>query len=85
MPNWWNKSELHYKYGVQNSVFDLNLYRPADFVLVDGSVGQTGNEIYGQACNPPLKKMFAGFDNLEIDRYCAPFLNLDPQTISYLE
>lgn len=84
LPNWWNKSELHYKYGVQNSIFDLNLYRPSDFILVDASVGQTGNEIHGQPCNPPIKKLFAGFDNLEVDRYCAPFLNLDPNQIPYL-
>jgi len=84
LPNWWNKSELHFKYGVQSSVYDLNLYRPTNFVLVDASVGQTGNEIHGQACKPPIKKLFAGFDNLEVDRACAPYLKLDPISISYL-
>lgn len=84
LPRWWNKSELHYKYGVQESVYDLNLYRPSDFVLVDASIGQTGNEIHGSPCCPPLKKLFAGFDNLEVDRFCAPFLNLDPNSIPYL-
>lgn len=84
LPNWWNKSELHYKYGVQSSIYDLNLYRPSDFVLVDASIGQLGNEIHGQSCNPPLKKLFAGFDNLKVDRFCAPYLNLDPKAIPYL-
>lgn len=84
MPNWWNKSELHFKYGVQNSVYDLNAYRPADFVLVDGSVGQLGNEIHGQPCTPPIKKLFASFDNLAVDRFCAPYLGLNPQVIAYL-
>lgn len=84
MPNWWNKSELHFKYGVQEAVYDLNLYYPADFVLVDASIGQKGNEIHGSSCRPPLKKLFAGFDNLEIDRFCAPFLDLDPNSIPYL-
>jgi len=84
MPNWWNKSELHFKYGVQNSVYDLNTYRPADFVLVDASIGQLGNEIHGQPCLSPLKKLIAGFDNIEVDRFCAPLLNLDPQAIPYL-
>jgi len=84
LPRWWNKSELHYKYGVQESIYDLNLYRPADFVLVDGSLGQMGNEIHGPPCRPPLKKLFAGFDNLEVDCFCAPFLNLDPKSIPYL-
>lgn len=84
LPRWWNKSELHYKYGVQSSIYDLNLYRSSDFVLVDASVGQVGNEIHGPPCTPPLKKLFAGFDNLEVDRFCAPYLNLDPKAIPYL-
>jgi len=84
-PQWWNKSELHYKYGVQDSIYDLNLYRPSDFVLVDASIGQVGNEIHGQSCQPPLKKLIAGFNNLEVDRFCAPFLNLDPKGIPYLK
>lgn len=83
--HWWNKSELHFKYGVMQSVYDLNLYRPSDFVLVDASIGQTGNEIHGQPCIPPIGKLFAGFDNLEIDRFCAPYLNLDPNLIPYLK
>jgi len=83
-PNWWNKSELHFRYGVQKSIYDLNLYRPSDFVLVDASIGQTGNEIHGPACNPPIKKLFAGFDNLEVDRVCTPYLGLDPNSIPYL-
>lgn len=80
----WSKSELHFKYGVQKSVHDLNLYRSADFVLVDASIGQIGNEITGKPCNPPIKKLFAGFDNLAIDRFCASFLDLDPRGIPYL-
>lgn len=84
MPNWWNKSELHYKYGVQDSIYDLNLYRPFDFVLVDASIGQMGNEITGKPRNPPIKRLFAGYDNLEVDRYCAPYLDLDSRGIPYL-
>lgn len=83
-PNWWNKSELHFRYGVHQSIYDLNLYRPADFILVDASIGQTGNEIHGPACNPPIKKLFAGFDNSEVDRFCVPYLDLDPASIPYL-
>lgn len=84
LSNYWSKSELHYKYGVHKSVYDLNLYRPSNFVLVDGSVGQAGDEITGKPCDPPIKKLFAGFDNLKIDRYCAPYLGLDPGEIPYL-
>jgi len=84
LPHWWNKSELHYKYGVQESIYDLNLYRPSDFILADASIGQVGNEIHGQPCHPPIKKLLSGFNNLEVDRYCAPFLDLDVKSIPYL-
>lgn len=79
-----SKSELHFLYGVHPSIYDLNLYCRSDFVLVDASIGQKGNEIHGCACNPPIKKLIAGFDNLQIDKYCAPFLGLDPKKITYL-
>jgi len=83
-PNWWNKSELHFRYGVPQSIHDLNLYRPSDFILLDASVGQAGHEIYGSPCQPPIGKLIAGFDNLEVDRFCAPLLGLDPSSIPYL-
>lgn len=80
---WWNKSELH-SFGVHQAICDLNLYRPSDFVLVDASVGQKGSEIYGSPAQPPIRKLVAGFDALEVDRFCAPLLGLDPKTIPFL-
>jgi uncharacterized protein (DUF362 family) len=80
---WWNKSELHL-FGVHKSIIDLNNYIKSDFVLVDASVGQKGNEITGPACQPPIKKLIAGFDALEVDRFCVPLLRHDPKEIPYL-
>jgi uncharacterized protein (DUF362 family) len=84
-PHWWNKSELHYKYGVNKSIRDLNLYRPSDFVLVDATIGQVGNEVHGRAKDPPIGKLIAGVDNLEVDKYCAPLIGVDVDKVEYLK
>jgi len=83
-PHWWNKSELHFRYGVAKSVWDLNLHRKTDFVLVDATVGQVGNEIEGKAKNPPIGMLVAGFDNLAVDRVCAPMIGVRVEDVPYL-
>jgi len=80
---WWNKSELH-MYGVPESIIDLCRYIRPDFNLVDASVGQRKSEVHGQPCDPPINKIIAGFDAREVDRICAPLLNLEPKEIKYL-
>ncbi|MDH4358544.1 MAG: DUF362 domain-containing protein [Candidatus Berkelbacteria bacterium] len=82
--DYWSKNELHSKYGVMKAIWDLNLYRPSDFVLVDASIGQKGSEVYGEPCKTPIKKLFAGYNNFEVDRYCAPYLGIDPNKVEYL-
>ena len=81
--DFWSKRDLH-QGGAHKAIWDLNLCRPADFVLVDASVGQRGHVLSGEPCDPPLKKLFAGIDNLEVDREAAPYLGLNPTTIPYL-
>lgn len=81
---WWNKSELH-RFGVHESIIDLNRYQKSDFILVDASVGQKGNEVTGEPFQPPIKKLIAGFDALAIDKFCAPLLGHQPENIPYLK
>lgn len=82
---WWSKSELHFRYGIYKSIIDLNNYIKTDFSLVDASIGQTGDEINGAVCNPPIKKLIAGYDIKELDRFCCQFLNRDWREIKYLK
>ncbi len=81
---WWNKSELHIL-GLNESISDLNQYINFDFNLVDATIGQYDGEIHGTSVNPPINKMIAGFDPKEVDRACAPLLNLDVNKIGYLK
>jgi len=80
---WWNKSELH-RFGVHESIHDLNLYVKSNFVLVDASIGQIGSEISGPPCQPPLGKVIAGFDAKEVDKVCAGLLGHKIEEIKYL-
>lgn len=80
---WWNKSELH-MIGVNKSIVKLNQLIKFDFNIVDGSIGQRGNEVHGTPCKPPIGKIIAGYDPKEVDKQCALLLKLDPQKISYL-
>ena len=80
---WWNKSELHLR-GVYKSIVQLNKLIKFHFNIVDASIGQRGNEIYGTPCEPPIGKIIAGFDAKEVDRRGARLLQLNPQKIPYL-
>lgn len=84
MRSWWSKSELHFRYGIHESVVDLNNYIRTDFSLVDASVGQAGNEVGGAPCAPPIKKLIAGYNIKELDRFCCQFLKHDWRKIKYL-
>lgn len=80
---WWNKSELHFL-GVNETIFDLNNYIKFSFNIIDGSVGQRGNEIDGSPCLPPLRKIIAGDNPQEVDIESAKILGIDPETVKYL-
>jgi len=79
----WSKMDLHRK-GLNESIWDLNLYLKSDFVLVDASIGQKGGEINGQPCYPPIGRLVAGFDALETDIRAAKLLGLEKEEIPYL-
>lgn len=80
---WWNKSELHLL-GVNETIFDLNNYIKFSFNIVDGSVGQRGNEIDGSPYLSALRKIIAGENPGEVDIKSAKILGIDPKIIKYL-
>lgn len=82
--SWWSKSELHF-HGVHQSIIDLNNYIQTDFTLVDASVGQLKKEVGGERCQPPIKKLIAGYDVKAVDRFCCQFFNRDWRKIEYLK
>lgn len=78
----WKKAVFHQD--VHNAVTELNLYRTPDLSVMDASVGLADFHLGGPACDPPVGRIIAGFDPLEVDRAAAGLLNLDWRTIGHL-
>jgi len=78
----WKKSIFHRN--MQQSIIDLNRYRSPDLSVMDASVGLADFHLGGRHCSPPVKKIIAGFDPLQVDRQAAELLGLDWRRIRHL-
>lgn len=78
----WKKSSFHGR--MQESLRDLARCRTPDLCLVDASVGLAEHHLGGRRCDPPLCKLLAGRDALEVDRAGAKLLGLDWRDIGHL-
>ena len=79
----WSKSRLHLL-GLDEGIFDLNLYTRINLSIVDAKVGQKVCEIYGEPCDPPLNSIYGGYDSVAIDSYSASLLRLNWKDVKYL-
>ncbi|MFW6284005.1 MAG: DUF362 domain-containing protein [Desulfosalsimonas sp.] len=79
----WSKAALHNR--LQEAISDLNRYRHPDLSLVDASVGMADSHLGGRQCDPPVGKLIAGFDPVDVDRAAAGLLGLDWQDIDHLK
>jgi uncharacterized protein (DUF362 family) len=79
----WNKAAFHSR--LQEAIADLNRYRQPDLSLVDASVGMADSHLGGRQCDPPVKKLIAGFDPVAVDRAAAGLLGLNWQDIGHLK
>ena len=78
----WKKSAFHAK--MHESIRDLMRYRMPDLTLMDARVGMPEYHLGGRECDPPVKKILAGFDALGIDRMAAGLLGFDWKKIPHL-
>ena len=78
----WKKAAFHAE--MQQSVRELNSYLVPDFSLMDASVGLSQYHLGGPACDPPVKRLLAGYDPFELDQAGARLLGLDPGRIAHI-
>ncbi len=78
----WKKAQFHNN--LHEAIIELNSCRKADMVLMDASVGLSDFHLGGPVCNPPVNRIIAGYDPLEVDRLSAGLLNLDWRNIHHL-
>lgn len=79
---YWKKSFFHQD--MHNSIFELNLYRTPDMVLLDASVGMPDYHLGGRECSPPVNKIIAGTDAGEVDKIGAELLGFDWRDIPHI-
>ena len=78
----WKKSAFHAR--MHDSILDLIDYRAPDLSVLDARVGLPEFHLGGRECNPPVGKIVAGFDPVEVDRKAAELLGFDWRRIPHL-
>lgn len=79
----WRKAALHAD--LQRAVRELSEVVRPGLSLLDASVGLRDHHLGGRACAPPVGKLVAGEDPLEVDRLGAGLLGIDWRTIGHLQ
>ncbi|TKB25245.1 DUF362 domain-containing protein [Desulfopila sp. IMCC35006] len=78
----WKKAVFHHR--MQQSIADLNKYLIPNLSVVDGSIGMAEFHLGGAHCDPPVRKVIAGYDPWQVDRRAAELLGLDWRTIGHV-
>ncbi len=79
----WKKSVFHEE--MHLSIFELNRYRTPDLTLMDATIGMADYHLGGNHCSPPINKIIAGYDPVELDRKAALYLNIHWEDIPHLD
>lgn len=78
----WKKAVFHGE--MQQSIIDLNTYLVPDLTVMDCSVGMAEYHLGGPHCDPPVKKIIAGYDPWQVDREAAGLLGLEWRRIEHI-
>ncbi len=69
---------------MQESVIDLNRYLAPNLSVMDCSIGMAEFHLGGPQCDPPIKKIIAGYNPWKVDREAAGLLGLDWKNIGHI-
>lgn len=78
----WKKSFFHQH--IEEAIIEMNAYRSADLILLDATVGMADYHLGGAHCEPPVNKIVAGYNSVEVDKTGAELLGLDWKTIKHI-
>jgi uncharacterized protein (DUF362 family) len=79
---YWRKSAFHGR--MHEAIFELNRYRKPDLSLLDGSVGMAEHHLGGPTCDPPVRRIVAGFDPVAVDAVGASLLGRDWRCVEHI-
>jgi len=78
----WKKAVFHNN--MQQSITDLNRYLIPDLSVMDCSIGMAEFHLGGAHCDPPVKKIIAGYNPWKVDRKASELLGLDWRSIGHI-
>lgn len=78
----WKKSVFHSR--MHEAIFELNRYRCPDLNIIDARVGLAEYHLGGATCDPPVRKIIAGFDPVAVDAEGATLLGFDWRSIGHI-
>jgi uncharacterized protein (DUF362 family) len=79
----YKKSKVH-RLGLDGLIADLILYLEPAFTVLDARLGLKGGHLGGEIPAPPIGRVVAGTDVVEVDRLGAGLLGHDSSTVGYL-
>jgi uncharacterized protein (DUF362 family) len=79
----WKKSAFHAR--MHEAIVDLNRYRRPDLTVLDATIGMPEYHLGGRQCDPPVNRIVAGWDPVEVDRTAAELLGFDWKKIPHLK
>lgn len=80
---YWKKSAFHAR--MHRAIFELNRYRAPDLSLIDGRTGLAEYHLGGPVCEPPVRKLVAGFDPVAVDAAGAELLGVPWRSIGHIQ
>lgn len=78
----WKKSFFHDH--MEQAIMEMNAYRQADMVLLDAVVGMAEYHLGGPQCDPPVNKLAAGTNQVEIDKIGAELLGVNWRSVPHI-
>jgi uncharacterized protein (DUF362 family) len=79
---YWKKSAFHQQ--MQTAIFDLNCHRRPDLAIIDASIGLAEHHLGGPCCEPPIKRLVAGFDPVAVDAAGAALLGIPWRQVGHI-
>ncbi len=78
----WKKAVFHGK--MQESVIDLNTYLAPNLSVMDCSIGLAEFHLGGAQCDPPVKRIIAGYNPWKVDCEATGLLGLNWNNIGHI-
>jgi uncharacterized protein (DUF362 family) len=78
----WKKAFFHKN--LHQAIFELNRYVGPDLSILDASIGLAEFHLGGPQCKPPVAKLVAGFDPVQVDQQACRLLGINENRVGHI-